>query len=85
MTVKRLWEPKSTFKTYSAKLSPQQPKKNEDMCTEPGSSKLKEETVQVCFYFPADIPFADLGTVSRTTFAVLEPPPSGESVRVGEM
>ncbi len=46
MAFKRLWEAKSTFKTYSARLSPQQRKKYEDMYAEQGLFELREQTAQ---------------------------------------
>jgi hypothetical protein len=49
MAFKRLWEAKSTFKRYSARLSPQQRKMYEDKYTELGVFELKQQTAQVCF------------------------------------
>ncbi|KAH9038752.1 caspase domain-containing protein [Lactarius pseudohatsudake] len=43
---KRLWEAKSTFKAYSAKLSPHQREKYEVMYTEQGFFNLREQTAQ---------------------------------------
>ncbi|KAH8989865.1 caspase domain-containing protein [Lactarius hatsudake] len=46
MAFKRLWEARSTFKTYSAKLSPQQREKYEVMYIEQGFFDLREQTAQ---------------------------------------
>jgi hypothetical protein len=46
MAFKRLWEAKSTFKRYSARLSPQQRKMYEDKYTELGVFELKQQTAQ---------------------------------------
>ncbi|KAI9438820.1 caspase domain-containing protein [Lactarius indigo] len=43
---KRLWEAKSTFKSYSAKLSPQKRKEFQDKYTEQGFFDLREQTAQ---------------------------------------
>ena len=47
MAFKRLWEAKSTFRKYSANLSPHKRKMYEDMYTEQGVFELKVQTAQV--------------------------------------
>ena len=47
LAFKRLWEAKSTFRKYSAKLSPQKRQMYEDMYTEQGVFELREQTAQV--------------------------------------
>jgi hypothetical protein len=51
MAFKRLLEARSTFRRYSAKLSPQKRKMYEEMYTEQGVFQLKEQTAQVCFFY----------------------------------
>jgi hypothetical protein len=82
MAFKRLYEAKSTFNNYCARLTPQQRKKHEDMYTEKKLFELKEQTALVCYSFSSLIRFANFGTVS---LVVWEPAPSGEFLCVGEM
>ena len=82
MAFKRVKSDRSAFNMYIVKLSPKLQEKYKDVYTEKGVFELKEQTAQVRFYSPVDIPFADLGNFSRTVLAVREPATLGKSVRV---